>query len=194
MGDSPTTANAARSRTVDQGATIEQRRFGKAPGQTTAQVQIAAGIDDLDSTNKIAPAHPASVVQISVRPLTARQRAVLDCIHDHIRAHGFPPTIREIGRAMGIRSTNGTNDHLLALERKGYLTRDEMHARSIRLTSSDPGTRPAPRVATTVTVDREEVRAAVIRIEELRDWIPRPMIERFDSALHALAGAMRGAR
>ena len=44
---------------------------------------------------------------------------------------GFPPTIREIGEEMDIRSTNGVNDHLKALERKGYLTRGEQQSRSL---------------------------------------------------------------
>src|SRR5690554_828546 len=56
-----------------------------------------------------------------MEPLTERQRAVLDFVVEYIRVHRFPPTVREIGRALGIRSTNGVSDHLKALERKGYL-------------------------------------------------------------------------
>ena len=51
--------------------------------------------------------------------LTDRQRAVLGFIESQIRQLGYPPTIREIGRHLGMRSTNGVNDHLKALERKG---------------------------------------------------------------------------
>lgn len=63
--------------------------------------------------------------------LTDRQRAILAFVAEHIRQQRFPPTIREIGRAMGIRSTNGVNDHLKALERKGYLERGEMKSRAL---------------------------------------------------------------
>jgi repressor LexA len=48
-----------------------------------------------------------------------------------IEERGYPPTIREIGEEMDIRSTNGVNDHLKALERKGFLTRGEQQSRSL---------------------------------------------------------------
>ena len=53
--------------------------------------------------------------------LTARQRQVFDFIESKIQEWGYPPTIREIGEHLGIKSTNGVADHLKALKRKGYL-------------------------------------------------------------------------
>jgi repressor LexA len=67
--------------------------------------------------------------------LTQRQQMVLDFIRQSITDRGYPPTLREIGARMGIRSTNGVNDHLRALERKGYLTREDMKSRALRPTS-----------------------------------------------------------
>ncbi len=64
--------------------------------------------------------------------LTPRQEAVLGFINECIEARGYPPTLREIGEHMGISSTNGVNDHLKALERKGFLTRDDMKSRALR--------------------------------------------------------------
>src|ERR1700691_1368106 len=66
--------------------------------------------------------------------LTQRQQMVLDFIQQSIHDRGYPPTLREIGARMGIRSTNGVNDHLRALERKGYLTREDMKSRALRPT------------------------------------------------------------
>src|SRR5436305_12015654 len=66
--------------------------------------------------------------------LTQRQQMVLDFIQQSITDRGYPPTLREIGARMGIRSTNGVNDHLRALERKGYLTREDMKSRALRPT------------------------------------------------------------
>jgi len=63
--------------------------------------------------------------------LTDRQREILTFILKESEVRGFPPTIREIGEEMDIRSTNGVNDHLKALERKGYLTRGEQQSRSL---------------------------------------------------------------
>jgi repressor LexA len=65
--------------------------------------------------------------------LTKRQEQTLDFIRSSIEDRGYPPTLREIGEHMGIRSTNGVNDHLRALERKGYLTREDMKSRALKL-------------------------------------------------------------
>jgi len=69
-----------------------------------------------------------------MQQLTERQRKVLDYILSAIDENGYPPTLREIGNFMGIRSTNGVNDHLRALERKGFLTREDMKSRTLRPT------------------------------------------------------------
>jgi repressor LexA len=65
--------------------------------------------------------------------LTKRQEQTLDYIRKSIEERGYPPTLREIGEHMGIRSTNGVNDHLRALERKGYLRREDMKSRALKL-------------------------------------------------------------
>jgi len=54
---------------------------------------------------------------------TDRQRVVLTFVADFIHREGCPPTLREIGEHLSIRSTNGVNDHVEALERKGYFVR-----------------------------------------------------------------------
>jgi repressor LexA len=72
-----------------------------------------------------------------MKGLTQRQRAVLGIIHGSMAERGYPPTIREIGEELGIRSTNGVNDHLKALERKGYLYRESSKSRAIRLVIED---------------------------------------------------------
>ena len=83
----------------------------------------------------------------TVQGLTQRQQMVLDFIRQSIADRGYPPTLREIGARMGIRSTNGVNDHLRALERKGYLTREDMKSRALRPTAhansnADPAEAP----------------------------------------------------
>lgn len=64
--------------------------------------------------------------------LTKRQQQVLDFISSSIDQRGFPPTLREIGEHFGIKSTNGVNDHLKALEKKGYLRREDLKSRAMR--------------------------------------------------------------
>ena len=80
-------------------------------------------------------------------PLTERQEKILSFIKKSILDQGYPPTIREIGEHFGIRSTNGVNDHLKALERKGYLMRGELKSRALSVIDggrSAPGRFPRP--------------------------------------------------
>jgi len=65
--------------------------------------------------------------------LTKRQADILGFIIGCIRADGYPPTIAEIGGTFGISSTNGVNDHLVALAKKGYIARTSK-ARGIHVT------------------------------------------------------------
>lgn len=81
----------------------------------------------------------ANETSLAQRPrLTDRQRAVLSFIEGCIDEHGCPPTMREIGQALGIRSTNGVNDHLKALERKGYLQRQYLKSRALQPADAGP--------------------------------------------------------
>jgi repressor LexA len=64
--------------------------------------------------------------------LTKRQQQILEFISGSIDHRGYPPTLREIGEHFGIRSTNGVNDHLKALEKKGYLRREDLKSRAMR--------------------------------------------------------------
>ena len=94
-------------------------------------------------------------------PLTERQEKILAFIKKSIIDQGYPPTIREIGEHFGIRSTNGVNDHLKALERKGYLLRGELKSRALSVIDggkSSPSQQPRfPRSATAKRPELEAV-------------------------------------
>ena len=75
--------------------------------------------------------------------LTPRQREILNFITASINERGYPPTLREIGEHFGIRSTNGVNDHLKALEKKGYLRREDLKSRAMRPVNMPPPNRPS---------------------------------------------------
>src|SRR5436305_1558639 len=77
--------------------------------------------------------------------LTERQEKILAFIKKSIQDQGYPPTIREIGEHFGIRSTNGVNDHLKALERKGYLLRGELKSRALSVIDGGKSAAPAGR-------------------------------------------------
>jgi len=100
-----------------------------------------------------------------VKGLTHRQQQILDFITGSIQERGYPPTIREIGKHMGIRSTNGVNDHLKALERKGMLTRDDLKSRAMRPVNIDNGIVEIPVLGTVAAgqpiLAREDARDTV---------------------------------
>ncbi len=66
--------------------------------------------------------------------LTIRQQEVLDFIRGWIAEKGYPPTIRDIQKPFGIKSTNGAKVHLDALEKKGFIFRNRGISRGIELT------------------------------------------------------------
>jgi repressor LexA len=66
--------------------------------------------------------------------VTERQRAILDYLRVFVDEHGYPPTVREIGEAVGLRSPSTVHAHLAQLERAGLLRRDPTKPRAIELT------------------------------------------------------------
>lgn len=99
--------------------------------------------------------------------LTDRQTKILAFIIGHIEDRGFPPTLREIGRAFRISSTNGVREHLKALERKGHL-RLSSKSRAIEVTDEVWERRGIPilgRVPAGVPLLSEEVREGYLDIE-----------------------------
>jgi repressor LexA len=67
--------------------------------------------------------------------LTERQRQILDFLTSYVDAHGYPPTVREIGEAVGLASPSTVHAHLANLERAGLLKRDPTKPRALELTS-----------------------------------------------------------
>jgi repressor LexA len=82
--------------------------------------------------------------------LTWRQRKVLQVIRESVQRRGYPPSMREIGEAVGLTSTSSVSYQLSTLQRKGYLHRDVGRPRTVEVRlPGHPAVRPEP--------DREEV-------------------------------------
>lgn len=69
--------------------------------------------------------------------LTERQRTILEVIRSSVSTRGYPPSIREIGDAVGLTSTSSVAHQLRTLERKGYLRRDANRPRAVDVRGSD---------------------------------------------------------
>ena len=74
--------------------------------------------------------------------LTDRQRTILEVIRTSVTTRGYPPSIREIGDAVGLTSTSSVAHQLRTLERKGYLRRDPNRSRAVDVRGADDAATP----------------------------------------------------
>jgi repressor LexA len=65
--------------------------------------------------------------------VNTRQRQILEYLRDHAREHAYPPTVREIGSAVGLSSSSTVQNHLNALESKGLIRRDPSKSRTVEV-------------------------------------------------------------
>lgn len=105
------------------------------------------------------------------RDLTKRQRAILEFLIASIRDNGLPPTIAEIGGEFGISSTNAVNDHLVALEKKGFIERSSK-ARGIRITGKAAVGLYAQQAGMAPLVGRVAAGYPLLAEENIEEYVP----------------------
>jgi repressor LexA len=71
------------------------------------------------------------------KPLSVRQKNILKFIQQHLDAHGYPPTVREIGSAVNLSSSSTVHAHLKTLEDRGHIQREAVLTRAIKLKGSE---------------------------------------------------------
>ena len=109
-----------------------------------------------------------------------RQAAILDFISESLRERGYPPTLREIGTALGIASTNGVRYYLDRLEQSGKIRRDRWTSRGIELQAAEPAetvphgvvsrfARRAPEAFEIPSVGRVAAGAPILAEENIED-------------------------
>src|SRR6059036_2394720 len=79
--------------------------------------------------------------------LTGRQREIWSFLVEYVDRHGYPPTVREIGEAVGLASPSTVHAHLANLERAGLLKRDPTKPRALELTNRQRSRPPEPEPA-----------------------------------------------
>ena len=111
------------------------------------------------------------------KPISVRQKQILDCIQHHMDAHGYPPTVREIGTAVNLSSSSTVHAHLKSLEEQGHILRDAVLTRAIKLVAgldsedTRPRNRPVIQMPIIGTVAAGKPRLAV---EDVEDVFPLP--------------------
>jgi repressor LexA len=103
--------------------------------------------------------------------ITARQQRILDFIARTVDERGYPPTVREIGEAVGLTSSSSVHGQLANLERKGLLHRDPTKPRAIGLSPDEAH----PRAAIVPLVGRIAAGAPLLADQNVEDYVPVPM-------------------
>nr|WP_307849643.1 transcriptional repressor LexA [Qaidamihabitans albus] len=107
--------------------------------------------------------------------LTPRQRQVLEVIRSWVDRYGYPPSVREIGEAVGLTSTSSVSHQLRALQRKGYLRRDANRPRAVGVLPADVvPAEELPKPAFVPLVGRIAAGGPVLAEEAIEDVFPLP--------------------
>jgi repressor LexA len=120
--------------------------------------------------------------------LTERQHQILHVIRDSVIRRGYPPSLREIGEAVGLASTSAVSYQLVTLQRKGFLYREPGRARSLEVRrpipaaaqpgpdpqATAPGTIAPPEVAYVPLVGRIAAGGPVLAQQQIEDFFPLP--------------------
>ena len=113
--------------------------MGRQRSHEPAATGSGAQIQDHSAPNPAAQVHVFPDLDDSTGSdsLTPRQRRVLEVIREWVQRFGYPPSVREIGEAVGLTSTSSVAHQLRALESKGYLRRDPNRPRAVGVRPAD---------------------------------------------------------
>src|ERR1041385_3984383 len=100
--------------------------------------------------------------------ITARQRRILEFIRETVQGRGYPPTVREIGEAVGLTSSSSVHAQLANLERKGLLHKDAAKPRAMSLSE------PRPEGVVVPLVGRIAAGAPLLADEHVEDYLTVP--------------------
>jgi repressor LexA len=102
--------------------------------------------------------------------LNPRQRQILDFLRDHSRDHSYPPTVREIGRAVGLSSSSTVQNHLNTLETRGYITRDPAKSRTVEIVDTE-GSRSQGNIVRLPLVGRVAAGTPILAVENVDEHL-----------------------
>ena len=105
--------------------------------------------------------------------LTKRQREILTYVMTNMQQRGYPPSVREIGTALGLTSSSTVHSHLTALEKKGFIHRDPSKPRAIEILK-DGASQPPKRVVNVPVLGRIAAGQPLLAEENVEDVFPLP--------------------
>ena len=106
--------------------------------------------------------------------LSAKQQQILDFIKKEVHTKGYPPSVREICDAIGLRSTSTVHGHLERLEKKGYIRRDATKPRAIEILDDEPAYLLEQKTATVPIVGTITAGTPILAVENIEDTFTLP--------------------
>lgn len=106
--------------------------------------------------------------------LSHRQRQILQYIIQHSEAHGYPPTVREIGQAVGLSSSSTVHAHLRTLEQAGLIRRDAVLTRAIRVVAGNIEQLKLKQVINLPVLGRVAAGSPMLASQDIEDSFPVP--------------------
>ncbi len=108
-----------------------------------------------------------------MQKLTARQQQIYDYIKHSVLSKGYPPSVREIGDAVGLQSSSTVHSHLTRLEDKGYIKRDPTKPRAIEVISNQD-THPYEPVIQVPVLGKVTAGTPITAVENIEEYFPLP--------------------
>ncbi|MCZ0702672.1 repressor LexA [Natronobacillus azotifigens] len=107
--------------------------------------------------------------------ISKRQQAILDFIKEQVAHKGYPPSVREIGEAVGLASSSTVHGHLARLEKKGFIRRDPTKPRAIEvITLDDDNQIPKGEAAFAPVIGKVTAGIPITAVENIEEYIPLP--------------------
>ncbi|MCW3490707.1 transcriptional repressor LexA [Dethiobacter alkaliphilus] len=106
--------------------------------------------------------------------LTPRQMQILDYIRREVKAKNYPPSVREIGQAVGLSSSSTVHAHLAKLESKGYIRRDPTKPRALELIDDDPSPTVVPDVVRAPVIGHVTAGEPILAEQNIEEYFPLP--------------------
>lgn len=105
--------------------------------------------------------------------ISEKQKQIIDFIKSELNRKGYPPSVREICKAVGLRSTSTVHGHLECLERKGYIKRDSAKPRAIEILDGD--LRFSSDVIKLPVIGKVSAGMPILAVENIEEYYPVPI-------------------
>ncbi|MDM5247082.1 MULTISPECIES: transcriptional repressor LexA [unclassified Lysinibacillus] len=110
-----------------------------------------------------------------MKKVSKRQEAILEFIKEEVRTKGYPPSVREIGEAVGLASSSTVHGHLARLEQKGFIRRDPTKPRAIEILEPEDSIQKQ-HVIHVPLVGKVTAGSPITAIENIDEYFPLPDI------------------